>query len=150
MALGHAAISSLDPAARETAVALGASRGRVLLMVAWEARYGLLAAVAAAGGRLIAEVGVSMILGGNIAGHTRSLTTEIARQTKMGNFDFAIALGIILLAMALALNLLLRYLQGRREDASGGARCSISTPSSSKPAGPTCSSAPTARGRPRS
>ncbi len=116
-ALGHAAISSLDPAARETAVALGASRGRVLLTTAWEARSGLFAAVAAAGGRLIAEVGVSMILGGNIAGHTRSLTTEIARQTKMGNFDFAIALGIVLLAMALGLNLLLRYLQGRREDA---------------------------------
>jgi tungstate transport system permease protein len=116
-ALGHAALSSLDPAARETAVALGASRGRVLLTTAWEARYGLLAAVAAAGGRLIAEVGVSMILGGNIAGHTRSLTTEIARQTKMGNFDLAMALGIVLLAMALALNLLLRYLQGRREDA---------------------------------
>lgn len=116
-ALGHTAISSLDAAARETAVALGASRGRVLLTTAWEARYGLFAAVAAAGGRLIAEVGVSMILGGNIAGHTRSLTTEIARQTKMGSFDFAIALGIILLALALGLNFLLRYLQGRREDA---------------------------------
>ena len=114
-ALGLAAISSLDPAARETAFVLGASGGRVLLTSAWEARFGLAAAVAAAGGRLIGEVGVSMMLGGNIAGYTRNLTTAIARETSRGEFDLAIALGMILLAVALAANFLLRHLRGREE-----------------------------------
>ena len=114
-ALALAAISSLDPAARETAFVLGAPPARVLLTTAWEARLGLAAAVAAAGGRLIGEVGVSMMLGGNIAGYTRNLTTAIARETSRGEFAFAIALGIILLAIALAANFLLRYLRGREE-----------------------------------
>lgn len=114
-ALGHTALSSLDPAAGETALTLGASPGRLLMTVAWEARYGLLAAAAAAGGRLIGEVGVSMILGGNIAHHTRNLTTAIALETSKGEFALAIALGIILLAAALGLNFILRWLQGRRE-----------------------------------
>ncbi len=114
-ALSHSAFSSLDPAAGETAVLLGASRGRVCLTMVSEARRGLLAAVAAAGGRLIGEVGVSMMLGGNIAGYTRSLTTAIALETAKGEFAFAVALGIILLAMALAANFLLRRLRGREE-----------------------------------
>ncbi len=116
-ALGHTALSSLDPAAGETALTLGASQTRVLLTVAWEARFGLVAAVAAAGGRLVGEVGVSMILGGNIAHHTRNLTTAIALETSRGEFALAIALGIILLILALALNFLLRWSQGRREGA---------------------------------
>jgi tungstate transport system permease protein len=115
-ALGQTAISSLDPAARETALTLGASPGRVILTTAWEARYGLLAAVAAAGGRLIGEVGVSMMLGGNIAHHTRNLTTAIALETSKGEFALAMALGIILLVLALGLNFLLRRLQGRGEE----------------------------------
>jgi tungstate transport system permease protein len=114
-ALGQTAVSSLDPAAQETAVALGASRGRMLLTVAWEARFGVLAAVAAAGGRLIGEVGVSMMLGGNIEHHTRNLTTAIALETSKGEFAVAMALGIILLALALGLNFLLRWLRGRKE-----------------------------------
>jgi len=114
-ALGQTAMSSLDPAARDTALALGASRGRMLLTIAWEARFGLLAAIAAAGGRLIGEVGVSMMLGGNIAHHTRNLTTAIALETSKGEFAVALALGFILLALALGLNFLLRWLQGRRE-----------------------------------
>ena len=64
-ALGQTALSSLDPAAGETALTLGASPGRVLITLSWEARYGLMSAVTVAGGRLIGEVGVSMILGGN-------------------------------------------------------------------------------------
>jgi tungstate transport system permease protein len=116
-ALGQTAVSSLDPAARETALALGASPGRVMLTTAWEARYGLFAAVAAAGGRLIGEVGVSMMLGGNIAHHTRNLTTAIALETSKGEFALAMALGVVLLALALGLNFLLRRLQGRREEA---------------------------------
>ncbi len=116
-ALSQTAMSSLDPAAMETALSLGASRHRMLWTVAWEARFGLLAAVAAAGGRLIGEVGVSMILGGNIEGHTRNLTTAIALETSKGEFGVAMALGMILLALALGLNFLLRWLQGHKEEA---------------------------------
>ncbi len=117
-ALGQTALSSLDPAAGETALTLGASPGRVLMTIAWETRYGLMSTVTMAGGRLIGEVGVSMILGGNIAHYTRNLTTAIALETSKGEFALAIALGIILLSLALSINFLLRSLQGRREDAS--------------------------------
>ena len=109
-ALSLTAISSLDRAARETAATLGASARRVLLTTAWEARYGLLAAIAAAGGRLIGEVGASMMLGGNIAGHTRSLTTAIALETAKGEFAFGLALGIVLLCVALIVNLFLNLI----------------------------------------
>lgn len=117
VALTHAAASSLDPAARETAISLGASPARVWITAAWEARFGLMAALAATGGRLIGEVGVSMMLGGNIKGRTRSLTTATALETSKGEFAFAMALGIVLLALALALNFLLRYLRRRGEKA---------------------------------
>lgn len=117
-ALGQTAISSLNPAAGETALTLGASPGRVLMTIAWETRYGLISTVTTAGGRLIGEVGVSMILGGNIAHYTRNLTTAIALETSKGEFALAIALGIILLSLALGINFLLRSLQGRREEAS--------------------------------
>jgi len=110
-ALCQTAISSLDPAARETALILGASPHRVLATTAWEARHGLLAAFAAAGGRLIGEVGVSMMLGGNIQHHTRSLTTAIALETSKGEFAVAMALGIVLLTLALLINFLLRRLR---------------------------------------
>lgn len=116
-ALSHSAFASLGSAPRETAVLLGASRARVRLTMVAEARRGLLAAVAAAGGRLIGEVGVSMMLGGNIAGHTRNLTTAIALETARGEFAFGMALGIVLLALALAANFLLRRLRGREEAA---------------------------------
>jgi tungstate transport system permease protein len=114
VALSHVAVSTLDPGAHEAAVTLGASPARVLFTTAWEARFGLLAMVAAAGGRLIGEVGVSMMLGGNIAGYTRNLTTAIALETSKGEFAFAVALGVILLAVALGANLLLQHLKGRR------------------------------------
>lgn len=117
-ALGQTAVSSLDRAAQETALVLGASRGRMLLTVAWEARFGVLAAIAAAGGRLIGEVGVSMMLGGNIEHHTRNLTTAIALETSKGEFAVAMALGLILMLLALGLNFLLRWLRGRGEVAS--------------------------------
>ncbi|MBN2370177.1 MAG: ABC transporter permease [Vicinamibacteria bacterium] len=113
-ALCLTAIETLDPAARETAFTLGASRKRLLLTVAWEARHGLLVAVAVAGGRLIGEVGVSMMLGGNITHYTRTLTTAIALETSKGEFAVAMAMGLILLALALGLNLLLRWIQGMR------------------------------------
>jgi tungstate transport system permease protein len=71
--------------------------------------------IAAAWGRLIGEVGVSMMLGGNIAGYTRSLTTAIALETARGEFAFGIALGVILLVIAIGVNLLVQYLLKRRQ-----------------------------------
>jgi tungstate transport system permease protein len=68
------------------------------------------AVATAAGGRLIGEVGVSMIVGGNIAGRTRTLTTAIALETARGEFEFALALGIVLLVLALLANFALRWL----------------------------------------
>jgi tungstate transport system permease protein len=113
VALTSSAIASLDKSARETALTLGAGPIYLSAIVLWEGRLALLAAIAAAFGRLIGEVGVSMILGGNIAASTRNITTAIALETSKGEFSLAMALGIILLAAALGVNFLLRYLQGR-------------------------------------
>lgn len=115
-ALSSTAIASLDRSARETAVSLGAGRLRVSGTILWESRFALMAAITAAFGRLVGEVGVSMMLGGNIAGHTRNITTAIALETSKGEFSFAMALGIVLLSAALGVNFALRYLQGRGEE----------------------------------
>ena len=117
VALSNTAISTLDKAVRETAVTLGAGRLRVSLTMMWEGRFALMAAIAASFGRVIGEVGVSMMLGGNIEGYTRNMTTSLALETSKGEFAVAMALGIVLLAVALGVNFLLRYLQGRGEDA---------------------------------
>ena len=82
--------------------ALGASRARALWTVVVEARLPLLAAVMAGFGAVISEVGAAMMVGGNIAGHTRVLTTAAVLETSRGNFAEAIALGLILLAIAFA------------------------------------------------
>ena len=113
VALGCAAISSLDRAVRETAQTLGAGRLQTTLTMMWEARFALLACVAAVFGRVVGEVGISMMLGGNIAAATRSITTAIAMETSKGEFSLAMALGLLLLLVALAANFLLRHLQGR-------------------------------------
>lgn len=115
VALSHAAFSTLDKAIRETAVTLGAGRLRVAATMLYEGRFALIAAIAVAFGRLIGEVGISMMLGGNIAASTRNITTAIALETARGEFAFAMALGIILLTLALGVNFLLRYFQGKGE-----------------------------------
>ena len=117
IALAYSALASLDRSVRETAHTLGAGRARVATTMLWESRLALVAAVTAGFGRVIGEVGVSMILGGNIAAHTRNVTTAIALETSKGEFAQALALGLVLLAVALAVNLLLRSLQGREEGA---------------------------------
>ncbi len=109
------AISGVDSGARETAVTLGAGRIAVLRVLIVEARYGIFAGVAAAFGRLIGEVGVSMMLGGNIFGVTRTMTTAIALETSKGEFMMGLKLGGILLALALFVNFILRYFRGRIE-----------------------------------
>ncbi len=113
VSMGHAAFQAADQRAWETARTLGISPPRALGMVVREVRFGLLAAILAGYGRIIAEVGASMMVGGNILHHTRNIPTAIALETGKGNFAQGIALGIVLLLMAFVLNLSLQYFQGR-------------------------------------
>lgn len=106
-----AAVQAVPPGVRLQARALGASRTRALWMHVREARLGILAAVIAGFGAVISEVGAAMMVGGNIAGETRVLTTAIVLETRRGNFETAMALGFILLAIALIVNLLLTRVQ---------------------------------------
>ena len=115
IAMAHAAFLSGDQRAWETALTLGANRWNAMRTVMYEVRFGLLAAVIAAFGRIIAEVGCSMMVGGNILFHTRNIPTAIALETSKGELAQGIALGIVLLAFALALNLALSYAQGSGE-----------------------------------
>ncbi len=113
VAMGHAALQSVDKRAWETARTLGASLPRAFFMVLREARFGLLAALLAAYGRIIAEVGASMMLGGNILDYTRNIPTAIALETSKGEFAQGIALGAILLLLAFTLNGILQHVQGK-------------------------------------
>jgi len=113
VAMSHAAFQAADRRAWETARTLGIAWPRAFTMVVGEVRFALLAAVLAGFGRIIAEVGASMMVGGNILHYTRNIPTAIALETSMGNFAQGIALGIVLLVIAFALNLSLQYFQGR-------------------------------------
>jgi tungstate transport system permease protein len=108
-----AAISRIDKRYRMTALTLGANRFQMSLVIFKEARYGVIAAVIAAFGRVIAEIGISMMLGGNAKGFTRTMTTAMALEYDKGEFVLAVALGIVLLAIAFAINLLFHIFQGR-------------------------------------
>ena len=107
------AVSAVDRTARETATMLGVGNVALGAIMISEARYGIMAAIAATFGRLIGEVGISMMLGGNIMGVTRTMTTAIAFETSKGEFAMGLQLGGILLLIALGVNLLFRFLQGR-------------------------------------
>lgn len=109
----YTAVSGLPSEARDTARALGAGRVRVAAVALSEARYGVAAAVAATFGRLVGEVGIAMMLGGNIAGYTRTMTTAIALETSKGEFERGLALGAVLLVVALSVNFVIKYFQGR-------------------------------------
>jgi tungstate transport system permease protein len=109
-----AAVQSLPRDLPDLLAVLGAGRLRSLLLLAREAQLGLLAAIMAGFGAVVSEVGASMTVGGNLQGNTRVLTTAIVTETSRGNNDRAIALGIILLAMAFLVNLLLTMVQQRR------------------------------------
>ncbi len=110
-----AAISKIDRRYRRTALTLGANRYQVAWVILKEARFGITAAVIAAFGRVIAEVGISMMLGGNAKGFTRTMTTAMALEYDKGEFVLAVALGIILMSIAFGLNLLFHFFQGRGE-----------------------------------
>jgi tungstate transport system permease protein len=112
-ALSCGAVSVVPPTVRETAFTLGAGRFRTILAVASEAQAALLIACLTAFGRVIGEVGISLILGGNILGYTRTITTAISLQTSKGEFALGLALGLILLCAAFAINIAARLL-GRR------------------------------------
>ncbi|OGQ85139.1 MAG: ABC transporter permease [Deltaproteobacteria bacterium RIFOXYA12_FULL_58_15] len=107
-ALVRSAVASVDEAYVATARTLGAGRLLTMYAIIREARAGILVACVTAFGRVIGEVGVSMMLGGNIAGFTRTITTVIALETAKGEFALALALGIILLAIAFVINIVLQ------------------------------------------
>jgi len=108
-----AAISKIDKRYRNTALTLGANQRQMALVIFREARYGIVAAIIAAFGRVIAEVGISMMLGGNAKGFTRTMTTAMALEYDKGEFVLAVALGIILMACAFAINMVFHFFQGR-------------------------------------
>jgi tungstate transport system permease protein len=108
-----AAMQQLNPKLRLQLLALGASRRQLLWLLMREARLPLLAAVMAGFGGVISEVGASMMVGGNLLGQTRVLTTATVLETGKGNFEVAIALSLILMALVFGVNYLLTWIQQR-------------------------------------
>lgn len=108
-----AAVGRVDPALRAQARALGATSAQVMWTVLREARSGVGVAIAAAFGGIISEVGAVMLVGGNIEGSTRVLTTAIVLETRKGDFELALALGAVLVGLTFFSNFLLLGLQGR-------------------------------------
>jgi tungstate transport system permease protein len=99
---------------KDLSLSLGASKFQMITTIMKEAKYALFSAIILGFGRAISEVGVAMMIGGNIRGYTRVITTTMSLETQKGNIEFSIALGIILLAIALIINLLLNYFQDRK------------------------------------
>ncbi|MBC7263924.1 MAG: ABC transporter permease [Chloroflexi bacterium] len=108
-----AAFQQINPKLRLQALSLGASHSQMLLTLIKEARLPTLAAIMAGFGGVISEVGAVMMVGGNIKGQTRVLTTATVMETRMGHFDMAIALSIVLLVLAFIVNLVLTTIQQR-------------------------------------
>ncbi len=108
-----AAVMSVDPQLRIQVLSLGATKRQAALAILREARIGVFVAVVAGFGSIISEVGAVILVGGNIEGRTRVMTTAIVLETRKGNFDLALSLGIILLAITFLANLIILRLQGR-------------------------------------
>lgn len=119
LAFTLAAVQAADPRYAETAITLGASRWRVMSTLLYEVRFGVMAAVISGFGRVISEVGCALMVGGNIEGQTRTITTAIALETSKGEFAQGIALGIVLVAIALLMNGALMLLQGEAHTVRG-------------------------------
>lgn len=113
MGITIAAMQQLPKKLRLQILALGASRLQMVWMLIKESRLSLLAAIMAGFGGVISEIGASIMVGGNIKGYSRVLTTATVMETSKGNFDIAIALGIILLLLAFSINLILTHIQQR-------------------------------------
>ena len=113
--LTSAAVENADKRIGLTLFTLGASKKQLLLSSVWEIRYSLLVAAAVAYGRIVSEVGISMMVGGNIKWYTRTITTAIALETSKGKFALGIALGLVLLLIAFLINLAIHSLRTRTE-----------------------------------
>ncbi len=111
VALVRNAIHDIDEKMYKTAMSLGATDSQKFWLLISEARYGIIGALITSFGRVIGEVGVSMMIGGNIKGFTRTITTAIAMETNKGRFGFALALGIILLSISFIINFILYFFQ---------------------------------------
>ncbi|MDP6101457.1 MAG: ABC transporter permease, partial [Dehalococcoidia bacterium] len=106
----------VNPELRQQLRSLGATNWQATIAIIKEARFGVTVAVVAGFGSIVSEVGAAMMVGGNITGHTRVLTTGIVELTRMGLFADAMALGIVLLSITLVINLMMQQLQGRALD----------------------------------
>ena len=113
IALSAAAVEGLDRELRVTLISLGVDRRQLFLSTVWEARHGILAAGLTAFGRVLTEVGIAMMVGGNIKWQTRTITTAIALETNKGEFAAGIALGLILLLIAFSVTLSVSFLRKR-------------------------------------
>ncbi len=113
LGLTISALSGVDKTIPDTAVSLGANRFQMAFVTIREARFAVLAALIMGFGRAISEVGLSLMVGGNIAGYTRTITTAISLESSKGDLELALALGIILIVIALIINLVLNRIQQR-------------------------------------
>jgi len=107
------AVQGADPRIYETARSLGARPLRAALTTLWEVRFAVMAGIVNAFGRVVSEVGCALLIGGNIAGLTRNIPTAIALETAKGEFAQGIALGMVLVVLAIGINIVLAWLQGR-------------------------------------
>lgn len=112
-AMSYSSITSVKPNIKLAALGLGATEIQASIAVLKNARYGIISSIMAGFGRVMAEVGAVLIVGGNIAGYTRVITTTIALEYDKGNFELAIALGIILLLISLSINSAMYLFQRR-------------------------------------
>lgn len=113
LGLTISALSGVDKAILDTARSLGASGFQMSIVVLREARFAVMAAVIMGFGRAISEVGISLMVGGNIRGFTRVITTAISLETQKGEIELSLALGIILISIALVINIILNQVQQR-------------------------------------
>ena len=111
--LSATAVESMDNKLRLAIMSMGANRHQLFLTSLWEVRHGLLAGSIAAYGRVMTEVGISMMVGGNIKWHTRTITTAIALETNKGQFGMGVALGLVLLIIAFGVNVSVSFLRRR-------------------------------------
>jgi len=111
--LSATAVESMDQKLQITIMSMGANRRQLFLTSLWESRHGILAGAIAAYGRVMTEVGISMMVGGNIKWYTRTITTAIALETNKGQFGMGVALGLVLLAIAFCFNLSVSFLRRR-------------------------------------
>jgi len=113
VAMIHLSLQGIDLSAWQTARTLGAGILQAVFTIMREVRFGLIAAIVAAFGRVVSEVGCSIMVGGNILHHTRNIPTAIALETSKGEFEQGIALGAVLITLALALNFAVATVRGR-------------------------------------